>query len=114
MFPHDGGVIAGSGAFGEVLRFKDWIVDGADPSKQPELKESDVIWIQSDGSFTEFDPSGRLTYEAPFYAIGSGREIAIGAMAAGATAEGAVRIACEWDGGTGGEVHVVRLMQGDN
>lgn len=42
-----------------------------------------------------------------FYALGSGRELAIGAMAAGATAEEAVKIACEYDVHTGGPVHVV-------
>jgi hypothetical protein len=33
----------------------------------------------------------------PFYAIGCGRALAIGAMAAGATAEEAVKIACNYD-----------------
>jgi len=109
VFEHDGGAIAGSGSFGEVLRFKDWIVAGADEDARPELKESNLIWFRRDGSFIEYDPAGSLSFEAPFYAIGSGREIAIGAMAAGATAEEAVRIASDWDSETGGEIVTVEI-----
>ena len=106
IFEHGGGAIAGAGAYAEFLRFKDWIVDGADPEKRPELKESDLIWIKPDGSVVEFEPTGQLAYEAPFYALGSGRELAIGAMAAGASAEEAVRIAIDWSQGSGGEVQI--------
>ena len=51
----------------------------------------------------------RYPVEAPFYADGSGADIAIGAMAAGATAEEAVRIACRYDTGSSEPVEVVRL-----
>lgn len=60
--------------------------------------------------------TGRLlVWEAPGYPVehvdaigawGSGNELAIGAMAAGATPEEAVEIAAEWDSGTGMGVDV--------
>jgi len=46
---------------------------------------------------------------ALFTAIGSGEEFAMGAMAAGATPAEAVRIACELDNWSGGEVLTMRL-----
>lgn len=47
--------------------------------------------------------------EAPFYAIGSGGSVATGAMAAGASAEEAVRIAMRYDPWTGDPLTVLRL-----
>ena len=47
--------------------------------------------------------------DAPFHAIGSGWEIAMGAMAMGATAEEAVRVAMQYDVNTGGEVECITL-----
>ena len=47
--------------------------------------------------------------EAPFYAIGSGWEIAMGALAMGATAEEAIKITMEYDINTGGEVECIAL-----
>lgn len=43
-------------------------------------------------------------------AAGSGAELAIGAMAYGASAKEAVAIACNWDLNSRGPVHVVRLQ----
>lgn len=48
------------------------------------------------------------THHAPFFAYGSGAEIALGAMLAGATAEEAVRAAAQRDTATGGEITVLR------
>lgn len=48
------------------------------------------------------------SHRAPFFAYGSGADIAIGAMLAGATAEEAVRCAAERDTATGGEITVLR------
>ncbi len=60
-----------------------------------------VICIDYRGHAVEFD--------APFYAEGSGSILLIGAMAAGATAEDAVRIAIQHDAWCGGDVQVERL-----
>lgn len=53
---------------------------------------------------------GRVAVDAGFHAIGSGGEIAIGAMAFGATAEQAVEIACRFDVWSGGPVQVERSV----
>jgi ATP-dependent HslUV protease subunit HslV len=48
------------------------------------------------------------THRAPFFAYGSGAEIALGAMLAGASAEEAVRAAAQRNTSTGGDVTVLR------
>ena len=45
----------------------------------------------------------------PFFAIGSGADYAIGAMAAGVFPDRAVQIAAQYDPKTGGGVDVVKL-----
>lgn len=46
---------------------------------------------------------------APFVALGSGRDLAMGAMAAGASAKQAINIAIKYDTATGGKVETVFL-----
>lgn len=68
-----------------------------------------ILHLKADGSVWLFELGQWITYDAPFYAAGSGEQIALGAMAAGATAEEAVNIACEYSQTCGGAVHVLRL-----
>ena len=49
---------------------------------------------------------------ADFYAIGSGNELALGAMAAGADARRAVEIAIMLDTSSGGEIHTMNVFEG--
>lgn len=48
-------------------------------------------------------------YDAPFYAIGSGTDYAIGAMAFGATPKEAVLIASQYDKGTDGNIQELKI-----
>jgi 20S proteasome alpha/beta subunit len=57
-----------------------------------------VVWGDGDYPWRE---------AAPFWALGSGESIALGAMAVGATAEQAVRAAIEFDTASGGNVTVL-------
>jgi ATP-dependent protease HslVU (ClpYQ) peptidase subunit len=50
-----------------------------------------------------------VEFQSEFVAIGSGAAVALGAMAYGATAREAVRIAIEFDVYSGGEIQEVRL-----
>lgn len=100
----DGRLVGTSGdvAFGEM--FVEWLENGGD---RPEYK--------GDGGFTALIlmPCGELmlagqdchpcTINAP-YAIGSGMDLAIGAMAAGASPAEAVEIAAAFDPHTGGVI----------
>jgi|TARA_Y100000296_G_C5170602_1_gene257085 ATP-dependent HslUV protease subunit HslV len=64
-----------------------------------------IVVYYEDELFDDYTPE-------KMWAIGSGRLIAMGAMAAGATAQDAVRIASKWDEGTGGDVEVMRVFDG--
>lgn len=54
---------------------------------------------------------GALPLAADFHAVGSGHRFALGAMAAGATAEKAVAIACEYDVNSKGPIQVMKLAR---
>jgi ATP-dependent protease HslVU (ClpYQ) peptidase subunit len=55
-------------------------------------------------------PDEALEEEAEFFAIGSGAELALGAMAVGVSAIEAVRAAIRFDTGSGGEVKHLELQ----
>lgn len=61
------------------------------------------------GRVMQFEGEEMFEIRAPFYARGSGRDFALGAMAMGATADEAVRIACRYDCYSREPVEVVRL-----
>jgi ATP-dependent HslUV protease subunit HslV len=66
-----------------------------------------VIYRRS-GTIDVFEPRGKFAMNAPFYAFGSGKEPALGAMFAGADAETAIEAAIQFDPHTGGEITVLR------
>lgn len=65
------------------------------------------ILIFPDGKVSEYEGRGWLRTDAEFFAWGSGRNIALGAMAAGRSAAEAVEIACGIDIYTSGPVTVL-------
>lgn len=92
--------------------FADWFVGGME-GEAPEMELGEqtatgIIYFHP-RKWLIHDKYGWDSYEAPFYAHGSGAELAIGAMEMGASAEGAVRVASIHDIYTGGDVTVLRL-----
>lgn len=78
-------------------------VDTIDPSL---FQDVDAVWVQEDGTVLAFvDSANGMEVHLPF-AIGSGSQFAIGALAAGASAKEAVEIAKQLDPYTGKEVIV--------
>ncbi|UTU08031.1 putative NTN hydrolase domain protein [Caulobacter phage C1] len=90
--------------------FADWVSGQYEP---PSLGEGDNtatgMVFMPDGSCVRFD-AGLPPYalQGPFFAIGSGSWVALGALEAGATAEQAVEAAIKWDVGTNGPVRSLR------
>jgi ATP-dependent protease HslVU (ClpYQ) peptidase subunit len=56
-----------------------------------------VVFPNGDVYLIETDPAGVMPVRAPFSAIGCGKKIALGALAAGKSAVEAAEIACEYD-----------------
>jgi ATP-dependent HslUV protease subunit HslV len=102
-----GSLFGGAGNSSDCTAFRRWKEDGADkPSKFDD--DVSILEIPQDGRVFIWDKA-LVPYEirAPFFAVGSGAEIALGAMAAGASAERAVEIACEFASGSLGPVETI-------
>ena len=91
--------ICGQAGLSDV--FSRWLEDGADPLQRPTLNDKSdfaALVVFSDSRVAAF--SERFVAQfliADFHAMGSGNELALGAMAMGASAEEAVRVACRFD-----------------
>lgn len=91
--------------------FIDWYATGCQPSERPDMGQQgfDALVIDADANVffynDSFMPSGPLLVD--YIAIGSGAEYALGAMAAGKTAEEAVEIASGLDVWTGGPIFTI-------
>lgn len=100
---------------GQAERFVEWMNKGADRTAWGEGKpDIRALWVKANGEVyladDGLDFSGPIDCES--YAIGSGAPYAIGAMAHGATAAEAVRIACLHDPHCGGHVIVLEATDG--
>lgn len=104
----DGSLVGTAGDVGFGRAVVEWL----------DKKEGDPPKECGDGGFTclQLKPTGELLLggedcrmseiAAPF-AIGSGMDLAIGAMAAGLDAATAVSVACRFDSGSGGSITVM-------
>ena len=99
-----------SAVVGMPERYVAWLNAGANPDKwgagSPDgcmlmIKPNGDVFIAVDGLFF----SGPI--QCAYHAIGSGSKYAMGAMAMGASAEAAVKVACQFDSHCGGEVMVL-------
>lgn len=103
----DGRIVGTAGEKPCCRKFLEWLREGG---TRPKLKDVAALVLHRDGRLvyhTDSDPEGTET-EIP-NAIGSGCEIAIGAMMAGAPPTRAVEIAANRDVYTGGKITVFGL-----
>ena len=107
-----GDLAGAAGRSGYAMRFREWF-KGGEHSPPPEAKETEHtldrgIIFRRDGTIEVHEPDGVFTIRADYYAFGTGREVALGAMAQGATAEEAVRATMKYDAYTFGMVEVLK------
>lgn len=98
--------ICGDLATGIIIR--EWFMDGR-VYDQPTLTGAHGLLITPDETVYAVYAGVLSKLEAPYHATGSGFELALGAMAMGADAEEAVKIACVYDNGSELPLHVVKL-----
>lgn len=111
------GAIGGvAGCFGDASTFREWmsgvvVVDFNDnPPPQFENENTEALLIKPDGSVFWIGPGKRWVQQwADYHAIGSGFRIAMGALAAGASAPKAVQIAGDLDAYTRGPFNMLKL-----
>lgn len=93
---------------------RDWFLSDKETDHEPVLngRSFEALEILSDGRIfyyhDSFVPAGPLTGE--YFAIGTGSEYALGAMALGASATEAVQIGAQFDAWTGGVVQHVSVF----
>ena len=113
---HRGWLIGAAGATAQCNMMMGWFEAGADPNKFPHALQkedgfaSHLIAISPQGVVHkyEFVPFP-IVFEDMFYASGSGRDLAIGALAMGADAVQAAEIACTYCTECGVGLDVVEL-----
>lgn len=104
----NGMVVGFAGSLTEGQAFVNWL--GGQSSK-PEFKddEFEALVLTSKGLFYWDSFLCPVKVEDKFTAIGSGAELAMGAMEMGADAETAIKVARKRDSNTGGRVRAARL-----
>lgn len=110
-----GPVLAGaSGTTSCCQAFLDWFASGMIGDPPPSAHPTNADWsywglIIYDGRIILHTETGWVRFTAPLYALGSGANVAAGAMEHGATADEAVKIAMKRDNKTGGEITVLAI-----
>lgn len=122
IFPVPTGFAAGCGDYDSVIEIVQWLRDGEPRDSVPVLQEKDddgdscaeVVVVDRKGriDWLTWPYLRRIRLHERFVAIGSGEEVAIGAMAFGATARQAVAVACRYDPNTGQGIDSVRVVKG--
>lgn len=103
----DGRLVGVAGSAFHIAPFVDWLEAGGDC---PELGENfDALVLELDGKCWAYNEKGLRIPEPAPTAVGSGRELAIGAMLAGVSAAEAVRLAATRDNCTGGTITEERI-----
>lgn len=101
-------IIGFAGAVQDLDLLAEAILDGEDYTGEFEC----IVYDSSTKElYTLYDSTRKQLFSAPFYAIGSGADIALGAMAAGCSAKDAVEIASEYDTLTGGVLNGTQLQR---
>ena len=99
----DGALCGGAGHASVVQAFQRWFLDGEE-GDPPVEEETKALVISPRGKVEMFECDGTIEWRAPYVAIGSGKEFALGAMFMGADAVQAVKAAMKFDPYSGGKV----------
>ena len=109
VWKSDGHLMGGAGGYAQLIEARDWFLDGMEGD--PPVSDGTAFMIVGpDNPEQVFVFDGKIPFieKAPF-ALGIGRDYALGAMAAGADAIEAVGIASDYCIRTGGELTIERL-----
>ena len=117
------GYAAGCGDYDYVVEVVEWLANGADRDKIHHLPDKNED-MEPAAEIILVSPKGKVSWLSWPYlrfvqlsekkvAYGSGGDIALGAMAAGASARQAVAIACRFDSDTGQGIDAVQVVKSD-
>lgn len=98
------------GHAGFMTGWLDWIAGRCSAPPEPKMTQDTAdagLIVYPDGRIELHEADGVFSIATPYYAMGCGRDQALGAMFTGATAEVAIKAAIAHDAYTGGEVTVL-------
>lgn len=105
-----GWLAAAAGHACDMVSYLRWVEEGREEDAAVKLENLDGLLVSPKGEVFLVEANlVPIPIDAPFFAGGSGSEIAIGAMEMGASAEEAVRIAIKHNTSCGGEIQIVKL-----
>jgi len=107
-------IYAMAGPSGMTDRIIKWHRAGADPKEVPPVGADEgwsLLIITPDGCFAAGSGAPYPCQVNLPFAIGSGADLALGAMEVGASPEEAVKAACRRDVHSGGEIQVVNIAE---
>ena len=109
--PHKGEIVATAGACSPGMVFVDWYENPRKPRPKIQFEEEAFICMVLNwaGLYSVDDHCRLIKVMEPFYATASGGNFAMGAMAAGASAEQAVEIACRFSAFSAPPVRTMQL-----
>ncbi len=100
----------GAGNLSQILKMFLWFENPDQVPSWKEHPEFSILQVSPRGLFVWESEMVAIPIDTPFYAIGSGSEYAMGALACGATLEKAVEVAAMFDPGTSGALHFEPLV----
>lgn len=93
-------IVGYAGNSGDIGTVFTWLSNPVD--KAPKVRNTELIVLTSNKEiYTNYNLNGWTFVDKPFYAIGSGSQFALGALASGKKASAAVEVANEMDSGSG-------------
>lgn len=104
-------LFAGAGDLDDLSKYYDWIRGGGDPPELGAEMGIDILEVSEEGIHIWGKKFVRLKVDEKAYAVGSGSQYAMGAIAAGCTPKQAMAIAAKFDMGTGKQVEFARLRK---
>lgn len=98
-----------TGVYVDSMAFISWVKSGK-AEDIPSMEHVQAVCISKERKLYMFDSDPRpYVIDDKVYAIGSGSNFALGALAAGASPRDAIRIAARYDPGTGGRIRSYKL-----
>jgi 20S proteasome alpha/beta subunit len=106
---HKSGIMGGAaGNLSDIQSFHKWLLNGA-KGDSPIFIDASGLIVSPNGKLELISDGQRSPIQSSFIAIGSGMDIAMGALCAGATAEQAVSIAIQLHAHSEGPITVLKI-----
>lgn len=105
----DGRIMGVAGNPFDINNLEKWLTEGGEFPELQDTDSFDLLVLEPNGDVYCYAKHGRRSKELLPIAIGSGTDLAVGAMEAGASPEQAVRIACARHTECGGEIVTMEI-----